>query len=69
MTTRETQRIVRRALRQTGLSPEAFAAEYRGPLYGTSARTVRRWADGETKPHGAIVTYLLNTWPVTRADA
>ena len=65
MTKREAQRIVRRALKMTGMSPEAFAVRYAAPLYRTSARTVRRWADGETVPHGAILAWMQDAFAST----
>lgn len=54
MTKRETQRLTRRALRLTKMSPETFAATFGSFLWDASGRTVRRWANGETTPHASV---------------
>lgn len=54
MSKRETQRLTRRALKATGLSPEAFAKQYATYLWNASGRTVRRWADGDSVPHASV---------------
>lgn len=56
---RASARTVRRALRASGMSPEVFARLFsESALWGASARTLRRWAAGETVPHASVLNTL-----------